>query len=179
MTSPSTAFVQALRVLGEPCGQTEVDWAVGMLVAGHKGQHLAMLASAHPPHNAFELAPLRDRALDEVDAAPVHDGWALYVYVAEVLDAGLAEGGDLVGAVRMIRELYLANEYDRALVDFYQLSYAHGVLEQGDEQWDWPGATRDTTDRILRERAGAFVAEMALIDTRAPARAPFSTSQRL
>ena len=155
-----------------------MEWATAMLAAGHEGEHLAMLACDSAPHNHFELAPLRDRALVEVDAAPVHDRWALYVYVAERLKSGLARDGNLAAAVRAVGELYSGNGHDSALFDFDALRSAYEAIQQGEQQWEWPGATRDTIYQIMRQRAQDFVDEVESIDTTKPDRDSFSISQR-
>lgn len=52
MPDPTTARILAELALQVPCGQTCVDWAVGMLTAGHEGENLGMLAAASPEPDA-------------------------------------------------------------------------------------------------------------------------------
>jgi hypothetical protein len=68
-----------------------VEWAAAMLTAGHDTPHLRRLAGLLSPVNAFEVAELRDRALDELGFAPTAPDVALRQFAAEHLTEALRE----------------------------------------------------------------------------------------
>ena len=120
---------------------------------GYDGRHLVVLAGMAPPHNHFELAELRDRALEEVGAVEVSDEIALRRYAAEELQWALAGEADLVETLRAFKDLCVGNDYRRELYDLYLLYFACADLLDSGEQYYWPGAIRENILSIIREQA--------------------------
>src|SRR5215475_1163705 len=104
-SSISTARILADKVQQNTCGQQCVDWALGMLEAGHDGQYLQRLAAMSPPYNHFELAALRDHALAEQDIAEIQHDEAIVQYAKELLRNALAKGEGLANAVAEVARL--------------------------------------------------------------------------
>lgn len=153
MDQVSTARILADKALQNPCGQECVDWAVSMLEQGQDGRHLVFLAGMAPPHNHFELAELRDRALEEVGVIGASDEIALRRYAAEELQRALAGEADLVEILRAFKDLCVGNDYRHELYDLYLLYFAYTDLLDSGEQHYWPGATRKNILPFIREQA--------------------------
>jgi hypothetical protein len=117
----STAEILAARALEHPCGQECVDWAVTMLIEGRDAPHLRMLAGQERPYNHFELANLRDRALDELGEGRGFRDQAVRLYARERLQAAIAGHADLPTEVAVVAQLCIENDYARDLFDFYLL----------------------------------------------------------
>ena len=156
-TYPTTARILAERALEMACGQLCVDWAVGLLVEGHSGHYVQMLASLDPPLNPFEVADLRDRTLREMGASALVGPQAILTYARELL-IGLLQGqGEIVDVLATLKDLCIRHDYDRDLFDFYRLFFAYRDLQTTANQWYWPGASRDNIESIVLQRAAQFV----------------------
>ncbi len=162
MAQVTTARILADRALQSLSSEACVDWAVGLLLGGHDGEAVAMLAGMSPPFNAFETADLCDRALAEVGAPDLAEDEAVHIFAAERLRAALSGDADMGETLGVVRDFCVAHDYDRALYDFYLLCFAREDLV--DEQFSahWPSATRASIDALIRQRAAAFVAEVAV-----------------
>jgi hypothetical protein len=155
----TTVEILARRALELTCGQECVDWAVGLLVEGQDSVHLRELAGALEPLYHFEVAALRDAALDELHIEPVSPADAVTMYARERLRAALAGNANLIDAIYFVSQLYIAHDDARALLDFYLLDNAYADLRFQGEQWYWNGADRSNILEIMRQRAEEFVAE--------------------
>jgi hypothetical protein len=158
MAKITTAQLLAEKALQKPCGQHCVDWAIGMLEEGRDGHNLTMLAGMLPPYNHFEIAALRDRALRELGIADIDREHAERTYASECLRLGLAGESNLLEAVSEIKDLCIANNYQKDIFDFYLLYFAYEDLECRGQQYYWPGANRDEIESIIRKRAEQFLA---------------------
>ena len=152
----TTARILSDRALREPCGQECVDWAANMLEQGRGGRYLQMLASLAAPLNSFEVADLRDKALEEQEAPPLEAKDAVLVYARERLSSALSGDEDFLDVLADLKDLCIADGYNRALYDFYKLFFAYSDLQSSTVQWYWPGATRENIEQIVRERATRF-----------------------
>jgi hypothetical protein len=155
----TTAEILAKRALEMSCGQDCLDWAATLLIEGHDTHYLRMLAGKLPPHNHFEIAALRDRALDELGVSSVSREDAVCLYAAERLRSAIAGETDLQTEMAALAQLCIDANYARSLFDFYLLSNASEDLETSDMQWYWPDATRSNILQIMRNRAEEFVRE--------------------
>jgi hypothetical protein len=153
---PSTAEILARRALQKACGGECVDWAIAMLERGYDSRSLRILAGTDPPFNHFELAELRDKALDDIGASREPEN-ALTTFAAEILRSGLAGERRLWEAVVHVKDLCIEADYARELYPFYLLAFAAEDLEHEPVQWYWEGADRSNIDRIIREQARIFV----------------------
>lgn len=154
--APSTAEILARRALEKACGGECVEWAITMLEQGYDSRSLRILASSDPPFNHFELAELRERALEDV-GAPIESEHALTTFAADILRAGLAGERRLWEAVVHVKDLCIDADYARELYPFYLLAFAAEDLEHEPVQWYWEGASRSNIDQIIREQARIFV----------------------
>jgi len=161
MASISTIRILLDKALQETAGHNCVDWAIGMLERGRDGHHLLRLAGMLPLYNHFEIADLRDRALEELGIEDLAPDDAVRSYAVELLESALAGKVDLVRAFETLAGLYVANGYQRDILDFYLLHYAHKDLQEDDIQWYWDGASRNNIDAVMRDQAEQFLAAQA------------------
>lgn len=157
MATITTARILAEKALQGTCGQECIDWAVSMLEQGQDGRYLTMLAGMAPPLNHFEVADYRDRSLRELGIADIGDAEAVTAYAVEHLRIALAGEADLISTLSALKDLCIANDYQRNLYDFYELYFAYTDLQESDVQWYWQGATRENIVSIIRRRAEEFV----------------------
>ena len=157
MTVVTTNRILAEKLLQDSCGQNCVDWAIGMLGQGRDTHHVLRLAGMIPPHNHFEIAELRDKALRELEIPDISVTEAITKFTVELLQAALCGETDMVAALAEVKELCIANDYQGDIMEFYHLYFALTDLQYSDVQWYWPGATAENISAIIRERATAFV----------------------
>ncbi|MGD9632409.1 MAG: hypothetical protein AB7G28_02145 [Pirellulales bacterium] len=157
MARVSNAQILAERALEQSCGQQCVDWAVGLIEEGHAEDFVLRLAGMLPPYNHFEIKDLRDKALAElrIDALPSDE--AVTKYVVEILQLALSGGANLVESLALVKELCIANGYQKNIMDFYLLFFAYEDLQSYDTQWYWDGAEGQNIQSIIRDRATAFL----------------------
>jgi hypothetical protein len=153
----TTVQLLADKALQGTAGHQCVDWAIGMLERGYEGNYLLRLAGMLPPYNHFEISDLRDRALNELCIDDVNKDLALQNYATEVLTDAIRGRRSMISAIEIVKELCIANDYQRELMDFYLLYFAYTDLQESDVQWYWPDATRQNINEVVRERAVAFV----------------------
>jgi hypothetical protein len=157
----STAEIVARRALERSCGSECVDWAVSMLAEGFDSPHIRILAGKHGPHNHFELASLRDRALDELEVGVVSPHEAVRVFAKETLEAAIKGDADLRAAIETVSQLYIESDYPGDLLDFYLLRNAYRDLQTFGDQFYWPNADRSNILDIMKTCAEAFVRAQA------------------
>jgi hypothetical protein len=157
MARVTTKQVLAEKALNETCGNQCVEWAIGMLESGHDANYLLRLAGMLPPYNHFEIADLRDRALNELGAHDISTFDAVTAYAVELLDSALRGDVDILHALARVNDLCIANDYQHNIMEFYLLYFAHSDLQLSDVQWYWDGADAENILSIIRDRATAFV----------------------
>lgn len=159
MAKISTAHILADKALQQSCGQNCVDWAITMLEDGRDGHNLTMLAAMLPPYNHFEMAALRDRALQELGFADLDADVAVRTFAIERLRLALTGEANLIDAVCEVKDLCIANNYQKELFDFYLLHFAYVDLRDHGSQWYWPGATRQNIEATIGEHVEQFLAD--------------------
>jgi hypothetical protein len=153
----STNRLLALKALEESCGQECVDWAIRQLEAGVTTRHVMMLAGMAPPFDSFEIASLRDRALEELGLTTTSRSEALTLYAAEIAADALHARIDLYVALKELSRLCIEQDYVSELYDFYLLYFAWADLLRSGVQWHWPDATLATIVEIARAGLELFV----------------------
>ena len=161
---PSTKQIVAEKALDMTCGQTCVDWAVGLIEAGSDSMHTAMLAGMSPPFNHFEVASRRDQALADLGITPVSKSDAVRAWAAEYLRHAWEGGASRRSALRTISALCVRNDYQEDLYDFYLLDCAWDDLDEGGHAFHWPGATAETIEDIVQERISALTGSPSATD---------------
>ena len=154
----STARVAAEKALDITFPEEWVDWANGLLERGCSGRFVQMLASMEPPLNDFEAAQFRDLVLLEIGARTLGRQEAVLVYARDLLEVALSDDEPLVEVLHILKDLYVANEYDDNLLDFYLLDFAHYELLHQGRTNNWPDATKDNIEDVIVQRAREFVA---------------------
>ena len=149
------------RHMERACGQECVDWAIGLLERGVESPSLLLLAGLTPPLNHFEIRALRERALEEIEPAELSIADPVMAYVIETVAAARWDADALRLAFDRITSLAIELGYPHDLRPFYNLHFAAEDLLRGDEQWYWPGATRENIDQIMRDEAEGFLARHA------------------
>jgi hypothetical protein len=157
--SVSTERILAEKALRKTCGQQCVDWAVGMLERGLDTPHLLRLAAMLPPHNHFELANLRDRALDELTITDISQSEAITAYAKDILRTALENATNIIDAVAEVSQLCIASDYHRPIFDFFLLDNAYDELQSQMVQWYWDGATAENIVSLMRQRAEEFIGQ--------------------
>src|SRR3954466_5732055 len=109
------------------------------------------------PFNHFEIASLRDRALNELGVRERPRSLAVEAYVAELALESLSGDKDLFQFLKELTDLCIAEGYADELYDFYRLYNAWWDLRaRGGPQYYWPGATLENIEQLARERLTAF-----------------------
>ncbi len=157
MESVSTTRILAERSLAETCGQQCVDWAIGMLITGFDSDYLRRLASMTPPFNHFQIAELRDHALEENGLSITDVATNLSNFSAEILANALQDTSKTLDALKTVKDLCVANDFQTDLYEFYQLYFAAIDLQEQAYQYYWPDATRDTIDAVLNQQIEKFL----------------------
>lgn len=154
----TTAKLLYEKATEKACGDSCVEWAIARLIEGHDGENLRRLAAMLPPHNHFELAALRDRALAELHIPPRDSEEAIVDFAREIISrVAIGQTDELIGA-ETIANLCVEAGYARKLMDFYLLHNAAIDLDYNDVQWYWEGASRENIRGLIRDRAIAHVA---------------------
>jgi hypothetical protein len=128
-----------------------------MITAGFDTPKLRKLAGSEKPYNHFEIAALRDVALDELGQQPVSRDVAVRRYARERLQAALDDTAVLPTEFEVVAHLFMQTDL-RDLYDFYLLHFAHEDLKTLEVQWYWPDADRTNILEIMKLQAQAFVA---------------------
>ena len=134
-----------------------MDWAIGMLERGYDSLTLRVLAGSAPPLNHFEIAELRDRALEETTPPELALEDPVTAFVREVAARSLSDDKELGPVFREISQLAIELGYPRELEPFYKLRFAWEDLQTSDEQRYWQGAMRENIEQLMRREAERFV----------------------
>jgi hypothetical protein len=127
-----------------------------MLERGFDSRTLRVLAGITPPLNHFEIAELRDRALDEASPAEIAVADPVTSFVRELVADALAGRKALGPVFCEISQLAIELGYPRELQAFYNLRFAWEDLQISDVQWYWVGATRENIEQLMRDEAERF-----------------------
>jgi hypothetical protein len=149
--------IVAEKFLNRDCGQTCVDWAMGLVEAGCESVNVAILAGMIPPYNHFEMAARRDLALTELGVVMNSRDAAVRAWVAEQLRRAGDDETQQREVVRALSDLCVADDYRTDLFDFYLLECAFDDLAEHCYPGHWPGATLDNIAGIVRARIAAFL----------------------
>jgi hypothetical protein len=155
----STAKLLYEKATEKSCGDSCVEWAIARLIEGRDGENLRRLAAMIPPHNHFEVAALRDRALTELHISTLDREEAILDFAHEIISkVALGETDELIGAA-IVANLCVEADYSREVMDFYLLYYAATDLDYDDVQYYWDGATRENIRQLIRDRAIAHTGD--------------------
>jgi hypothetical protein len=147
-TVPSTAEILVFKMLDRDIDGSWVKWAYDMLCAGFENESLLILAGETEPYNQFELQPLTDKIFKELNLG-VNDSKQVYKgYIGYLISKTLEGEMKILAALKIINDLYIEDDYEPLLKDFYMLYYAYDDLVYSDQQWYWDGATRENIDDI-------------------------------
>jgi len=148
---PSTAEILVFKMIGGNVNKKWIDWAYEMLLAGFETENLIQLAGESEPYNQFELQRLTDKIFEELnlkwdDEEQVYKNYACYL-ISQALDGKT----EFVNVLDILKDIYIVKNYEPPYEDFYSLFYAYDDLRYSENQWYWPGATRENIDTIIRE----------------------------
>lgn len=148
---PSTAEILVFKMIGDNVNKKWTDWAYEMLLAGFETENLIQLAGELEPYNQFELQRLTDNIFEELNLKwdneeQVYENYACYL-IGQALDCKIQN----VNVLNTLKDIYIGANYELPYHDFYALYYAQDDLRYSEDQWYWPGATRENIDAIIRE----------------------------
>jgi hypothetical protein len=146
---PRTYELQAGYILGLQILQDWVDWALETIVAGYDSQSLRILAGLQPPFDSNEISRLSIKIFAELNIVPLNRDNCVPCYIASIIGQSVDGKLSQKDALAKLKDLYLARDYDKELMDFSQLYYAFEDLEHSGNQWYWKGANRRNIHKII------------------------------
>jgi hypothetical protein len=146
---PRTYEVQAKYTLGLQVLQDWVDWASEAIVAGYDSQSLRILAGLQPPFDDQEINRLSNRTFSELSIIPLKKENCIPYYIALILRQTSTSKLTQKEALVKLKDLCLATNYEKLLMDFYLLHYALSDLEIYEYQGYWKGADRKNIAKII------------------------------
>jgi hypothetical protein len=148
---PQTYEIQAGYILGLQVLPDWVDWAADAIVAGYDSENLRILAGLQPPFDDKEIDRLSRKAFDELNIVPLKRENCIPFYINSILhqnsDGKLTQKEALI----KLRDLCLATNYEKPLMDFYLLYYALSDLETSEVQWYWKDANRENIAKTIED----------------------------
>ncbi|MCB8963327.1 MAG: GNAT family N-acetyltransferase [Ardenticatenales bacterium] len=157
----TTAELLVQRALNHSVTEAWVNWAAAMLADGHDTPHLRQLAATVAPYedNQFALWEMVDRCLAELGLEWHDREKVLHDYGAELLQKMLAGQRLQAETMRLMQLLYEDSSGHEDFVYFSQLHWALYDLQRGKVTYEWPGATRENIDDIIRQTALDWLAQ--------------------
>lgn len=154
---PRTYEVQAGHLLGLEPIQNWVNWAVEIIVAGYDSQSLCILAALEPPFDAKEINRLVDKVFIELKIVPLKRENCIPYYIAPIVRQKLEGNLTRKEALEKLKDLCLATNYQKPLMDFYLLYFAVSDLEISEVQWYWKDANRENIAKIVDDYFGNWL----------------------
>jgi hypothetical protein len=148
---PSTAEIIAFKMLGHNVNKRWIEWAYDMLREGYDTENLVMLAGELEPYNQFELESLTDKVFAELNLTWENRELVYKNYVCYLVTKALDNEIKATNVLDIIKDIYIENNYEPLLRDFYMLYYAHDDLKYSENQWYWDGATRENIDKMVND----------------------------
>lgn len=158
----STYRILRNKALNRDIDESWVNWAQEMIGAGFESINLYELAGITRPYDQFELIKLTDAVLKDLQLDFSDPYVVVRDYVYFIIKSDINNTDNYLSVLREISDIYdelvIGDEY----ADFYSLYYAKNDLMYSENQWYWPGATRQNIDSIIRERFQTFITECNL-----------------
>jgi len=148
---PSTAEILAFKMIGNNVNKKWIDWAYAMLLTGFETENLIILAGEIEPYNQFELRRLTDNIFDELNLTWEDEEQVYKNYASYLIKAALDGKIQIINVLDILKDVYIGMNYNPPYSDFYSLYYAYDDLKYSENQWYWPGATRENIDEIIKE----------------------------
>lgn len=145
----STAEILVFKSLGRNIDKKWIDWAYNMLLAGFETESLIILAGETEPFNQFEMQPLANQALHELGLTWDDGELVLKNYICYLVSEALNGKITADHVLSTLKNICMEQEYESLLYDFYLLYWAKDDLIYSENQWYWPGATRDNIDEMI------------------------------
>ena len=137
-----------------------VQWAVDALSAGADSPSLRILAGLDPPGDTGEVVDYARKALRELNVAIPTGEAALMAFVREIV-SGIVEEPETMGSqLRVLHDLYLAEDSPSHLQPFWLLHFAYCDLMDypSEPQGYWPGAHRGNIHHVVIEECRKWLA---------------------
>jgi len=148
---PLTYQILYYRVLENIVSKEWIDWAIEMIQAGFETESLLYLASFEGTENQFELREISDRAFKELGLDFSDKEQVVKNYANYTVDCILTGKMDYLKALRKLKNMCLALNYPKFLMDFYLLYFAKEDLINSPVQWYWTGADKNNIDSIIED----------------------------
>ena len=162
MIPPETNESQAGYALNLLGAQELVNWAVDAIVSGSDSKNLRILAGLQPPFDQDEIRRLFNAILPDLPLDPLPEQLIIPTYIESILKKMLSEKLSRNEALRRLSDLCIQRNYDRALMDFYNLYYAKWDLDSGPVQWYWKDADHSNIDQIIDNFARQWLTHHAM-----------------
>ena len=146
---PRTYEIQAGFLLGLSVLKNWVDWATEAIVAGYDSESLRILAGLEPPFDDQEINRLSKRAFNELNIIPLKKENSIPYFIAPIFRQISNSEIKRKEALLKLKDLCLATNYAKPLMDFYLLYFALSDLENSEVQWYWKGANRENINKII------------------------------
>jgi hypothetical protein len=133
-----------------------VDWAIDLIRKGKETDNILMLASFSEPIDRFEIRQyvtnvLKDFGLEELDYKSAVIANAHY-HLNEILN-----DREIRKNLRALYKLYLDNEYESGLTNFYLIYHGWEELEEIGVNYYFDGADLDNIEEILKKEAQKWI----------------------
>ena len=148
---PRIYEIQAGHILGLNCLQDLVDWAVNAIVVGFDSPSLRVLAGLQAPFDNQEVDRLFSRVFSELDIISLTKGNCIPFYIAPIVRQTIEGKIQQRDALKKLKDLCLATNYEKPLMDFYLLYHALSDLEISVNQWYWKGANCENINQIISD----------------------------
>ena len=157
----TTAELLVQRVLNHSVTEAWVNWASAMLAAGHDTPHLRQFAASVATYedNQFALWEMVDRCLAELGLEWQDRDKVLHDYGVELVQMLVDGRRSQAEALRRLDGVWSELDAQRNLLEFAQLYWAVLDLERHEATDQWPGATRENIDDIIRQTALDWLAQ--------------------
>ncbi|EKV03790.1 hypothetical protein Lepto7375DRAFT_6104 [Leptolyngbya sp. PCC 7375] len=141
-------FCGSKRGSAEDC----IQWAIDALCAGQDSPSLRILAGLTPPFYSFEVRDYATKALKELGIEIPTDEKAITAYAQMLITEILADPDCMQDRLVALCNLYIDEDYQDDIYDFYLLRWAFDDLQNSKVQFYWVGATHDNIQEIVITR---------------------------
>jgi hypothetical protein len=145
----NTFEILAWKALNRNVDMRWVDWAVQMLEEGFETPSLIILAGQSAPFNQFEMHALTTKVFNELELDYSNLQLAVENYTRFLIDQTLIGEIESLKTLRILKNICSELDLEKSLYDFYLLCYAKEDIAYSGDQHYWPGARKDTIDKII------------------------------
>ncbi|MEP4038314.1 hypothetical protein [Pseudophaeobacter sp.] len=159
----NTSEIYARRFLDFGPDETIINWAENMVLAGYDTCSLSILLGEIAPFNKFEIDEMLDCIHSELQLPKIQNrSEALKIIATVYVHRFLAGVTNSASTLFALTQLYINEERDDVLYDFYLLHNAAADLEFEEIQYYWPDANRKNIEKIILDRCRSWIEQHPL-----------------